>query len=172
MSLRELQLLWYIRRGQINRNQVEAEAEGLRPAPSTLKGPRISSTIQVLDMHTNTTPDVSLTSRAMLCALSIGQWSARKHDREASEEIAARHGAKSDVGRYNKVLIPREALAKVQKIAGEARRKHYFMTLPWDDAGYRVLPAAAYMDHTDRLRTYAAEFGRAADAFAASSSSS
>jgi hypothetical protein len=103
----------------------------------------------------------------MLSSLSISQWSARKHDREASEEIAARHGAKSDVGRYNKVLIPREALADVQKIAGEARREHYFMTLPWDDAGYRVLPAAAYMDHTDRLRTYSAEFGRAADAFAA-----
>ena len=119
-------------------------------------------------MHTNmTTPDVSLSSRAMLSALSISQWSARKHDREASEEIAVRHGAKSDVGRYNKVLIPREALANVQKIAGEARREHYFMTLPWDDAGYRVLPAAAYMDHTDRLRTYSTEFARAADAFAA-----
>jgi hypothetical protein len=119
-------------------------------------------------MHTSTsTPDVSLNCRAMLSALSISQWSARKHDREASEEIAARHGAESDVGRYNKVLIPREALADVQKIAGEARREHYFMTLPWDDAGYRVLPAPAYMDHTDRLRTYAADFGRAADAFAA-----
>jgi hypothetical protein len=24
------------------------------------------------------------------------------------------------------------------------------MTLPWDENGYRVLPAAAYMDYTER----------------------
>ncbi len=36
----------------------------------------------------------SLSSRAMLCALSISMWSAQKHDREASEEIATRHGGR------------------------------------------------------------------------------
>src|SRR5215475_7553907 len=87
-------------------------------------------------------PEPTLSSRAMLCSLSISQWSASKHDRQASEEIAAHHGAQPDVGRYNKLLIPREKLAEVRKIAGEARREHYFMTLPWDDSGFRVLPAA------------------------------
>ena len=43
-------------------------------------------------LPTNSMPEVSLASRAMLCTLSICQWSARKHDPEASEEIAARHG--------------------------------------------------------------------------------
>ncbi len=38
-------------------------------------------------------PEVSLASRSMLCSLSICQWSARKHDPEASEETAVRHGA-------------------------------------------------------------------------------
>jgi hypothetical protein len=102
----------------------------------------------------------------MLCSLSIGQWSARKHDPEASEEIAARHGAQSDVGRYNKILLPPQALAEIKRIAGEARREHYFMTLPWD-AGYRVLPAAVYLDHAAKLREFAREFDDAADAFAA-----
>jgi hypothetical protein len=27
------------------------------------------------------------------------------------------------------------------------------MTLPWDDNGYRVLPAAAHMDHTEKMET-------------------
>jgi hypothetical protein len=67
-------------------------------------------------------PEVSLASRAMLCSLSIGQWSARKHDPEASEEIAVRHGAQSNAGRYNKVLLPPQALADLSRIAGEARR--------------------------------------------------
>lgn len=52
----------------------------------------------------------SLSSRAMLCALSISMWSAQKHDREASEEIATRHGAQVDAGRYHKVLLPKQAV--------------------------------------------------------------
>jgi hypothetical protein len=47
------------------------------------------------------TPEPSLSSRAMLCSLSISMWSARKHDPEASEEIAQRHGAQPDAGRYH-----------------------------------------------------------------------
>jgi hypothetical protein len=77
-------------------------------------------------------PEPTLFSRALLCSLSISQWSASKHDRQASEEIAAHHGAQPDVGRYNKLLIPKETLAEVRRLAGEARREHYFMTLPWD----------------------------------------
>jgi len=102
----------------------------------------------------------------MLCSLSISQWSASKHDRQASEEIAAHHGAQPDVGRYNKLLIPKGTLAEVHRIAGEARREHYFMTLPWDDNGYRVLPAAVYMEHTDKLREYSRQFMAAVEVFA------
>jgi hypothetical protein len=47
--------------------------------------------------------EATLSSRAMLCAVSISMWSAQKHDREASEEIATRHGAQADAGRYHKV---------------------------------------------------------------------
>jgi hypothetical protein len=32
------------------------------------------------------------------------------------------------------------------------------MTLPWDDNGYRVLPAAAYMDHTEKTRELSNRF--------------
>lgn len=99
----------------------------------------------------------------MLCSLSISMWSARKHDPEASEEIATLHGAKSDAGRYNKMLLPKEALAEIQKIMSEARHEHYFMTLPWGDDGYRVLPAAAYLDHTAKMREISNRFGPAVD---------
>jgi hypothetical protein len=105
----------------------------------------------------------SLSSRAMLCSLSISMWSARKHDPEASEEIATLHGAKSDAGRYNKMLLPKQALAEIQKIMSEARHEHYFMTLPWGDDGYRVLPAAAYLDHTAKMREISNRFTPAVD---------
>src|SRR5689334_5371115 len=40
----------------------------------------------------------SLSSKAMLCTVSISAWSGYKYDREASEEIAEIHGADKDSG--------------------------------------------------------------------------
>ena len=114
-------------------------------------------------MSTLSIPALSLSSRAMLCTLSISAWSARKHDPDASEEIAARHGAQADSGRYHKVLLPKDALAEIQKIISEARQEHYFLTLPWDDNGYRLLPAPAYMDHVNKMRLLSTRFSIAAD---------
>jgi hypothetical protein len=108
-------------------------------------------------------PESSLSSKAMLCSLSISVWSARKHDPDASEEIAVRHGAQADAGRYHKILLPRQALAEIQKIVSEARQEHYFLTLPWDDNGYRVLPAAAYMDHVEKTHRLSQHFTAAVD---------
>jgi len=48
----------------------------------------------------------------------------------------------------------------------DARQEHYFMTLPWDDNGYRVLPAAAYMDHTEKMRELSNQFTPAVEALA------
>lgn len=102
--------------------------------------------------------ETSLSSKAMLCTVSIGAWSGYKYDREASEEIAEIHGADKDSGRFNKRLVPRKELEEITKIIGRARRDHEFVTLPWSDNGFRVLPGAAYMDHTETMRVHAAEF--------------
>jgi hypothetical protein len=37
------------------------------------------------------------------------------------------------------------------------------MTLPWDENGYRVLPAAAYMDHAEKMRELSNKFTRAVE---------
>ena len=66
-------------------------------------------------MNSVSVAEPSLSSRAMLCSLSISMWSARKHDPDASQEIAQRHGAQADAGRYHKVLLPKAALAEIQK---------------------------------------------------------
>lgn len=109
----------------------------------------------------------SLSSKAMLCTVSISAWSGYKYDREASEEIAEIHGADKDSGRFNKRLLPRKELEEITKLIGRARRDHEFVTLPWSDNGYRVLPAAAYMDHTQTMRGHAAEFNAAISRFLA-----
>ena len=101
-------------------------------------------------MNSISTPEPSLSSRAMLCSLSISMWSARKHDPEASEEIAQSHGAQSDAGRYRKVLLPKAAgksrffaSLRMTWFVGEAGQEHHFMTLRRDDNRCGVLPAAA-----------------------------
>ena len=111
--------------------------------------------------------ETSLSSKAMLCTVSISAWSGYKFDREASEEIATIHGADKDSGRFNKRLVPRKELEEITNIIGRARRDHEFVTLPWSDNCYRVLPAAAYMDHTNTMRLHAAEFNAAVSRLAA-----
>src|SRR5260370_9888069 len=111
--------------------------------------------------------ETSLSSKAMLCTVSISAWSGYKYDREASEQIAEIHGAEKDSGRFNKLLVPRKELEEITKIIAKARRDHEFVTLPWSDNGYRVLPAAAYMDHTNTMRANATEFQSAVSRLAA-----
>ena len=120
-----------------------------------------------LDVALPPEEEMSLSSKAMLCTVSIRAWSGYRYDREASEEIAEIHGAEKDSGRFNKRLVPRQDLEEITKIIGRARRDHEFITLPWSDNGYRVLPAAAYMDHTTAMRGYAAEFKAAVESFLA-----
>jgi hypothetical protein len=103
----------------------------------------------------------ALSAKAMLCSLSISAWSGYRYDREASEEIADIHGADKDSGRFNKRLVPRKELEEITKMIGLARRDHEFVTLPWSDNGYRVLPAAAYMEHNETMRKHAADFNAA-----------
>jgi hypothetical protein len=103
----------------------------------------------------------------MLCDLSISIWSAATYDSEVSQEVAVRHGAQANVGRYRKLLLPKEALADIRRIASEARRDHEFMTLPWDDAGYRVLAGALYIDHVAKMREHQQNFNQAVSRFIA-----
>ena len=84
------------------------------------------------------TAEPSLSSRAMLCSLSISTWSARKHDPEASEEIASRHGARPVTTRC---LLSKEALADIQKIVSEALRI---------DARQKKIPAVHWRSDHDR----------------------
>jgi len=46
-----------------------------------------------------------ITERAMLAAVHISFWTAIKHDRKISRDIADQHGAHQGAGRYNKQLL-------------------------------------------------------------------
>jgi hypothetical protein len=106
-----------------------------------------------------------LASRAMLARLTICQWSARKLDKSVTDKVNKDHGAAADAGRFNKLLISADALAEIARIAGEARAMHYHFTLPWQDDGARILPAAAFQNYSDRMRTFRRDFEAAVSRF-------
>jgi hypothetical protein len=99
-----------------------------------------------------------VTEKAMLAKLKISRWSASKHDKKISADVAAQHGADPTMGRYSKRLIAKEHLDKIGQIATRARHHHYENTLPWLDDGARILPAANYFDYMQRQNALAAEF--------------
>lgn len=106
-----------------------------------------------------------LSQKAILASIRISQWSARKVDKKATDEVHAHNHADPQSGRYNKLLIAREGLQNVQQVAGEARAFHYSMTQPWLDDGARLLPSALFIAYANRIRDIKADFHRAADAF-------
>ncbi len=108
-----------------------------------------------------------LASRAMLCGLTIRQWSARRLDKKVTDEINTSHGAAADAGRYNKALVAKDALAGIVTAANAARSLHYARTLPWLDEGARILPAAGFEAYSNAMRDLRHAFEAAVAAFVA-----
>ncbi|MGH9616772.1 MAG: hypothetical protein ACRD28_08520 [Acidobacteriaceae bacterium] len=109
-----------------------------------------------------------ITERAMLAAVHVSIWTAVKHDRRVSRDVASQHGAHQGAGRYNKqLLMGAEKLDALRTLAGQVRQYFYEITLPWSDEGYRLLPAHFYFELTARMREFEAAFAQGVDDFLA-----
>lgn len=98
-----------------------------------------------------------LSEKALLVNLCIRQWSARKYDRKATDEVNSAHNA-TDAGRFNKLLISKQALTDIQRISNSARQFHYNNTLPWSDQGDRLLPTTNYFEYFGEMSRFKAQF--------------
>jgi len=108
----------------------------------------------------------SLTERAMLVSLNISKWTARKHDKEVSDDVATQHGLQDkNLGTYRKQLIPKKHLEALNKIASDARQDHYELTAPWKDNGERILTNVHFVKYTERMRKYQEAWEREVSAF-------
>jgi len=106
-----------------------------------------------------------LSEKAMLVNLHISNWSGRKYDRRVSDMVAEEYGAKPESGRYNKCLVAKDAIGKVQNIAVLARNFHYENTLPWTDEGSRILPVKNFDNYSNKLRKYRSQYEDAVQEF-------
>lgn len=98
---------------------------------------------------------MSLSEKALLVQLNVSQWTARKYDRKRSQEVADAHGVASQVGRYNKALLPAtDVLNNIHAKTSAIRNFFYQNTLPWGIEGSQLLPAANYMSFTAEFRKH------------------
>ena len=118
-------------------------------------------TVQTIFQAQGLAAPPKLSERTLLASLTIRAWSARKLDRKVTDEVNKGKGAAADAGRYNKALIAREGLEKIQKLADAARGKHYDMTLPWLDDGSRILNVTAFDEYTAFMRSRKEAYERA-----------
>jgi len=89
---------------------------------------------------------MQLNDRALLVQLNVSQWTARKYDKRATNEVATAHGTTTAAGRYNKALLPmNDLLDNIHKKTTFIRTKYYSNTLPWGLDGTMMLPTANYL---------------------------
>jgi hypothetical protein len=102
---------------------------------------------------------ISIATSAVLVDLNISVWTARKLDKSVSKEIDVNKSTTTKAGNYNKNLLAGATqLADITKLAGEIRDWHTKQTLPWADAGTRLLPMENFFDYKTQLSAYESEF--------------
>lgn len=107
----------------------------------------------------------ALTEKAMVLTLTIGIWQGYRLDKQASAEITAAKGAKSDAARVNKHLVPKEALAAIVTANGAVRTHFYGKTLPWRDNGDRLMPRALFTQFIEEHEALVTAFQNEVDTF-------
>ena len=97
---------------------------------------------------------------AMLVEFTAPMWTARKLDKGATDEVVHnKRAAAKDAARVNKHLLAgRQELEVIQQHIGAARSYVYQNTLPWSDAGIRLLPTKNFMVFNERMTQFEEEF--------------
>lgn len=107
-----------------------------------------------------------ITHKAMLAAVHISVWTATKHDRKVSREVADQNGARERAGRYNKqLLMGTSKLEDLRSLAGQIRQHFYRVTLPWSDEGLRLLPSHFLFELKAKMREFEREFNDGIESF-------
>ena len=75
-----------------------------------------------------------------MAKLKIRSWAGKIVDREVTKEIAKSHGLTRDAGVYYKHLLPHGAMSRIKTVMSAVQNYHYEHTVPWTDAGERLLP--------------------------------
>jgi Protein of unknown function (DUF3150) len=114
-----------------------------------------------------TQPRYNLDTCAMLVEFNASVWTARKLDKSTTDEVvSSKNAAAKDAARVNKHLLAgRTELDVIQQLVNRARTFVYDHTLPWSDAGLRLLPTVNFAKFTEKMNDFEEEFEATVTAF-------
>jgi hypothetical protein len=115
----------------------------------------------------NVSHDIHHSSQLIYLTISI--WSARKLDKEVTRDLNDEKEAASNASRVNKYLMASadDQLKAISRIAREARDLVEKKSLPWDDAGNRLVSNLELFTLLGELGVIEQRFNVAVDAFIA-----
>ena len=116
----------------------------------------------------NRAPVNHISERALLVNICVRIPGNTRKDKNLTQEVLHDKGMESDAGKWLKQLYPKNALADLLHIQGEARIYHYSKTLPWTNEGLRILPSALHFEYMEGLRRLQDEFNTAKTTFLSS----
>ena len=94
----------------------------------------------------------NLSSSAILIDFSVSQWTGRKLDKRASEEVEVSNSASLGVANVHKRIMGKcPELDTIHKFVGNLRNSHYSMTLPWSDQGLRIVTTMGLEKYTKAM---------------------
>lgn len=104
----------------------------------------------------------AMCTRGVLASLSLSVWQGNKLDHTLSDaQSKAVNASKVGAIRVHKTLLSDPRIRVPQRIAGEARRRHAEMTLPWHYDGVGLLPAVSILEYTQAMDTLKVNFWEA-----------
>lgn len=109
----------------------------------------------------------TLSSSAMLLDLNISTYTGRKQDKATAAEVNAAKNTKSKTAAsvYKSLFTEDADLEAITSYAGKVRSWLYSVTLPWSDAGTRLVPTKAFFDISHELAQHEQEFNRLVSVF-------
>ena len=100
----------------------------------------------------------TLSKNGLVVFVSISQWSGRKFDREASESVEADNQTAAGRARVNKLLVEKQRLQPITTAANKIRKYVYEHSVPWTDAGERLIRADQYQSFIKGIAEQKREF--------------
>lgn len=107
----------------------------------------------------------NIITKAIKVKLSISQYNPSRRDRKITNEVLEERKAGHAAGKWVKNLIDPKVLDEINSIAMQARLKHYSLSLPWQDEGWRILPITMFNQYQQVMREFNKEFQQAVERF-------
>ena len=103
----------------------------------------------------------TIASAAMLVEVNISNWTGRKKDKRASQDVVEQNAAAAGVANVNKKLLAdSDSLRAIQQHVTATRAMHTHMTMPWSNSGLRLLPTAQFFKYNEAMTRMQNEFHR------------